>query len=52
MAAESDPRVIRAIEREERERIMAEVQAKFTAAAKLVPEPKTVDQPKQSDEGV
>ena len=45
LAAESDPRVIRAIEREERERIMAEVQAKFASAASLLPTPK-------ADEGV
>jgi hypothetical protein len=51
LAAESDPRQVKAILEEENRKIMAEVQAKFAAAAKLVPEPKTIDQ-RLTDEAV
>jgi hypothetical protein len=51
LAAESDPRQIKAVLEEEHRKVMTEVQAKFAAAAKLVPEPKTIDQ-RQSDEAV
>jgi hypothetical protein len=51
LAAESDPRQIKAVLEEEHGKIMAEVQAKFASAAKLVPEPKMIDQ-RQPDEAV
>lgn len=51
LAAETDPRVIRAIEQEDRTKIMGEVLAKFEAAIRLVPTPKTIDQPRPDDAG-